>query len=96
MIISTMNRTLVSWTLAIAAAEHLARMVPVGTHDWRKFVTISEIEESLVHNPSRNAPRLHSEAVVGLIYNPLTRTWSYSMNNDLLSPTCNYIYFACK
>jgi 2-polyprenyl-6-hydroxyphenyl methylase/3-demethylubiquinone-9 3-methyltransferase len=96
MIVSTMNRTLASWALAIGAAEHLTRMVPRGTHDWRKFVTVEEIEDSLIHSPTKNMPRLHTEGIVGLVYNPFFRTWSASPNNDLLSPICNYVYFASK
>eukprot|EP01036_Dinobryon_divergens_P025747 gene25747-34327_t len=41
--LSTMNRTSKSFMLSIVAAEHLLRMVPVGTHEWRKFITPSEL-----------------------------------------------------
>ena len=41
--VSTMNRTRRSWLTAIAGAEHLLRLLPVGTHDWRQFVTPAEL-----------------------------------------------------
>lgn len=38
-IISTLNRTPRSYALAVLAAERLLGMLPVGTHDWDKFIT---------------------------------------------------------
>ena len=38
-IISTLNRTPRSYALAVLAAERLLRLLPVGTHDWDKFIT---------------------------------------------------------
>ena len=37
--ISTINRTPRGYALAILGAEHLTGVVPVGTHDWNKFLT---------------------------------------------------------
>jgi 2-polyprenyl-6-hydroxyphenyl methylase / 3-demethylubiquinone-9 3-methyltransferase len=42
-VISTLNRTLRSLAAAKIGAEYLLRMLPVGTHDWRKFVTPAEL-----------------------------------------------------
>ena len=42
-VISTMNRTLRSFAVGKIGAEYLLRLLPVGTHDWRKFVTPSEL-----------------------------------------------------
>jgi len=42
--VSTMNKTLKSHLLAILAAEHVARILPVGTHDWSKFLSPEEVE----------------------------------------------------
>ena len=44
---STINRTLKSYGMAILSAEYIARLVPRGTHDWQKFVTPKELEDSL-------------------------------------------------
>ncbi len=41
--VSTINRTLRSYAVAIVGAERVARLLPVGTHDWRKFVTPAEL-----------------------------------------------------
>ncbi|MBE9607713.1 bifunctional 2-polyprenyl-6-hydroxyphenol methylase/3-demethylubiquinol 3-O-methyltransferase UbiG [Acetobacteraceae bacterium H6797] len=41
--LSTLNRTPRSWALAKLGAEYLLRMLPVGTHDWKMFVTPSEL-----------------------------------------------------
>ena len=35
--LSTLDRTFASYVLGIVAAEHLFRLLPVGTHDWQKF-----------------------------------------------------------
>jgi 2-polyprenyl-6-hydroxyphenyl methylase / 3-demethylubiquinone-9 3-methyltransferase len=42
-VISTLNRTWRSLAAAKIGAEYLLRMLPVGTHDWRKFVTPAEL-----------------------------------------------------
>ncbi len=41
--VSTLNRTRRSWLVAIAGAEYLLRWLPVGTHDWHRFVTPAEL-----------------------------------------------------
>lgn len=42
-ICSTLNRNAKSWLFAIVGAEHVARWLPKGTHDWRKFITPDEL-----------------------------------------------------
>lgn len=42
-IVSTMNRTLRSLAMAKIGAEYVLRLLPVGTHEWRKFITPSEL-----------------------------------------------------
>lgn len=41
--LSTLSRTTASWLLGIVAAERLLRWLPVGTHDWQRFVKPSEL-----------------------------------------------------
>jgi 2-polyprenyl-6-hydroxyphenyl methylase/3-demethylubiquinone-9 3-methyltransferase len=41
--LSTVNRTRRSWLFAIVGAEYVMRMLPVGTHDWHRFVTPAEL-----------------------------------------------------
>jgi 2-polyprenyl-6-hydroxyphenyl methylase/3-demethylubiquinone-9 3-methyltransferase len=43
--ISTLNRTLKSYILAIIGAEYITRTLPVGTHSWDKFRTPQEVEQ---------------------------------------------------
>ena len=47
LVISTINRTTKSRLLAIGMAEYILRLLPVGTHDWKKFIRPSEIADSL-------------------------------------------------
>ena len=45
MFIATINRTLESYVKAIVGAEYILRWLPIGTHDWQKFLTPNEIEQ---------------------------------------------------
>ncbi len=42
--VSTINRTLASWLIAIVGAEYILKVLPRGTHSWRQFVTPAETE----------------------------------------------------
>ena len=46
-IVSTLNRTLRSYAAAILGAEYILRWLPVGTHDWRKFIPPDDLEHGL-------------------------------------------------
>jgi 2-polyprenyl-6-hydroxyphenyl methylase/3-demethylubiquinone-9 3-methyltransferase len=59
--ISTINRTSKSYALAILGAEYLMRKIPIGTHDWRKFVTPSELDSLIASN---NMKRLEIKGLV--------------------------------
>mmetsp|Transcript_17162 Transcript_17162/g.33639 ORF Transcript_17162/g.33639 Transcript_17162/m.33639 type:complete len:280 (+) Transcript_17162:351-1190(+) len=83
--ISTLDRSVRSFLLAIVAAEYVARMVPTGTHDWTKFVQPYEIEE-VIHQHG-----LHTDSVVGMHYNPLFNSWSTSHDTSV-----NYIHFSSR
>jgi len=86
LVLSTINRTIKSYALAILAAEHATGMVPVGTHDWFKFVKPEEIER-IVHGAD-----LHTDKLVGLVFNPVTNSWCTS--NHLFD--VNFMYFASR
>lgn len=45
LILATLNRTIKSYVIAIVGAEYVMRYLPVGTHDWQKFVKPSELEK---------------------------------------------------
>ncbi len=72
MIVATLNRTLEALALAKIGAEYLLRWLPVGTHQWRKFITPEEMRGHL-------AGEGHTiEGPFGVAYNPLTGRWSRS------------------
>ena len=51
LVASTINRTARSWLLAIVAAEYLLRVLPIGTHRWRQFVTPDELDTAAQRDP---------------------------------------------
>jgi 2-polyprenyl-6-hydroxyphenyl methylase/3-demethylubiquinone-9 3-methyltransferase len=65
--VATINRTLVSWVVAIVGAEYLLRWLPRGTHRWGRFRTPREVEDSL------RAGGLAVTDRSGVRVNPLTR-----------------------
>lgn len=65
---STINRTPAAFALAIVGAEHIARLLPVGTHRYDRFIRPSELAAGL------RGAGLEVRAIEGLHYNPLTRT----------------------
>jgi 2-polyprenyl-6-hydroxyphenyl methylase / 3-demethylubiquinone-9 3-methyltransferase len=86
LICSTLNRTLKSYALAIIGAEYVLRWLPVGTHQWDRFITPAELSEHFA------ALGLSPPHFAGLIYNPLMDTWSLS-ERDL---DVNYLVAAAK
>ncbi|EIC29245.1 MULTISPECIES: bifunctional 2-polyprenyl-6-hydroxyphenol methylase/3-demethylubiquinol 3-O-methyltransferase UbiG [Methylomicrobium] len=77
---STLNRKPKAYLLAIVAAEHVLKMLPKGTHEYKTFIKPSELCQS-----ARNAG-LQLSGVVGIEYNPLTQR--FSLGNDI---DVNYI-----
>jgi 2-polyprenyl-6-hydroxyphenyl methylase/3-demethylubiquinone-9 3-methyltransferase len=67
MFLSTLNRTPKAFALAIVGAEYLTRMIPRGTHDFRKFIRPAELAGWL------RAAGMDVADQQGLHYNPLTR-----------------------
>jgi len=61
---STLNRTWRSWLLAIVGAEYVLRLLPVGTHQWRQFVTPAELQAHAA------ASGLQPRALTGMRYLP--------------------------
>ena len=67
---STINRNPKAYLFAIIGAEHVLRLLPRGTHDYRKFVRPSELDGWI------RAAGLTLRHITGLHYNPLTgRYW---------------------
>ena len=64
LILSTPNRTALSYAVLIVGAERLARAIPAGAHDWNKFVTPDELAITLARHGLAAADRR------GLSYRP--------------------------
>lgn len=70
--VSTLNRNLKSFALAIVAAEHLTRLIPRGTHEYERFIRPSELARSA------RAAGLQLRDLRGLEYDPLSGKASLS------------------
>lgn len=70
--VSTLNRTARSLVVAKLGAEYVLRLLPVGTHDWRRFVTPAELVRH-----ARGAG-LRAAATSGMSYDPLRGAWQES------------------
>ncbi len=81
--LSTINRNPKAYLLAIVGAEYLLKMLPKGTHDYRKFIKPSELARWL-----REAG-LELHHIAGMSYNPLTR--QYLLGKDV---SVNYLLCA--
>jgi len=85
MFTATINRTLTSYIKAIVGAEYILRWLPIGTHDWNKFIKPEELEKKLT-NLNFSITNL-----TGLSYNPVFQEWK--KNKDM---SVNYIITAEK
>ena len=47
MFVATINRTLKSYVFAIVGAEYILRWLPIGTHEWEKFVKPEDLNKIL-------------------------------------------------
>ena len=72
MFVATLNRTLKSYTFAIIGAEYILRWLPIGTHEWNKFLT----PEELTNFGRKNS--LVVEKIDGMVFNPLSNRWKVS------------------
>jgi len=77
MIVATLNRTAKAMALAVIGAEHVLRWLPVGTHDWKKFVRPEQIRGWL------QGEHVELEGPFGVAFSPLTGRWSQSGDADV-------------
>ena len=77
LVLSTLNRTRRSWIVGKLGAEYVLRMLPVGTHDWKAFITPSELAGML------RAAGLRVGDTTGLIPDPLTGEWRTGRQMDV-------------
>jgi len=74
MIVATLNRTLKSLLFAKIAGEYILRLLPRGTHDWRRFITPEELAEALARH---GAPVVEQ---VGVGFNPFLSRFRITAN----------------
>ena len=72
MFVATLNRTLKSYIFAIVGAEYVLRWLPIGTHEWNKFITPKE----LTNFGKKNS--LQPDNIDGMVFNPINNVWKVS------------------
>ena len=80
MFVATINKNLKSYIFAILGAEYVLRWLPIGTHDWNKFLTPEDLEIIA----SKNDFLIND--VTGMKFNLFSKKWNES--DDL---SINYI-----
>ena len=80
MFVATLNKTLKSYLFAIVGAEYILQWLPIGTHEWNKFVKPGE----LIDFGKKNSLKLIK--VDGVKFNILKNEWDISEDNSI-----NYI-----
>tara|TARA_B100001248_G_C27377758_1_gene455229 strand:+ start:197 stop:919 length:723 start_codon:yes stop_codon:yes gene_type:complete len=85
MFTATLNRTFTSYLKAIIGAEYILRWLPIGTHDWNKFIKPEELEKYLMEKKFKTLD------IKGLEFNPINSKWKRSDNLSV-----NYIICSKK
>ena len=85
MFTATINRTFASYIKAIIGAEYILRWLPIGTHDWNKFIKPEEMQKKLIDK------KFLTNDIKGLEFNPIFNKWKKS--EDL---SVNYIICSFK
>ena len=80
MFVATINKTFKSYVFAIIGAEYILNWLPVGTHDWFKFVKPEELKNICKIN------NLNSVSLDGINYSIINDEWNLSKNTEV-----NYI-----
>ena len=80
MFIATLNKTIKSYLFAIIGAEYILKWLPIGTHDWNKFV---EPEKLIDINKGNNLDLIKLD---GVSFNILKNEWIISKDESV-----NYI-----
>ena len=74
MFTATLNRSFISYIKAIIGAEYILRWLPIGTHDWNKFIKPEELEKILQNE------KFSTIDVKGFEFNPILNKWKKSDN----------------
>ena len=80
MFVATLNKTLKSYIFAIVGAEYILRWLPIGTHDWNKFIEPTK----LIKIGNNNSLKL--KKIYGMKFNPVVNEWKISNDKSV-----NYI-----
>ncbi len=80
MFVATINKTLKSYLFAIVGAEYVLQWLPIGTHDWEKFVKPNELINILKKN------NLTLDELDGMKFNLINNKWNISSDKSV-----NYI-----
>ena len=80
MFIATLNKTLRSYVFGIIGAEYILKWLPIGTHDWEKFVRPND----LINISKKN--NLMFKKLDGMKFNILNDSWKVSSDTSI-----NYI-----
>ena len=80
MFVATLNKTLKSYVFAIVGAEYILRWLPIGTHEWEKFIKPEELISMLEKN------NLKLDRLDGMNFNLVKNKWSVSNDKSV-----NYI-----
>ncbi len=80
MFVATLNKTLKSYIFAIVGAEYVLRWLPIGTHEWEKFLKPEELIYTL------KKYNLNLDKIDGMQFNILTDKWKVSRDKSV-----NYI-----
>jgi len=80
MFIATLNKTFKSYMFAIIGAEYVLRWLPIGTHDWEKFVKPDNLVSLAINS------NLKLKKLSGMKFNPIIDKWSLSKDKSV-----NYI-----
>ncbi len=80
MFVATINKTLKSYLFAIVGAEYVLRWLPIGTHEWEKFVK----PDDLINILSKSQLKL--DALDGMKFNLFKNDWTLSSDKSV-----NYI-----
>ena len=80
MFIARLNKTLKSYIFAIIGAEYILKWLPIGTHDWEKFVSPKE----LIDKGNKNSLKLKN--ITGVNFDLLKKEWKTSKDKSV-----NYI-----
>ena len=80
MFVATINKIFKSYIFAIVGAEYILRWLPIGTHEWEKFVKPEDLKNILKKN------NLVLDRLDGMYFNIIKDEWSISKDKSI-----NYI-----